>query len=134
MKDQEDEDVTGTIELSGTVLHLKWEHGDVVTESDARALMRRAKILSAGRTLPLLVEMTGLAWIDQGAQKAFAGTWPLTRAALVGTSPVDQTLAHFYAGRHTPVHPTRFFTSLDEAMSWLMEHHHEHGHDQTGAG
>ena len=121
MNDQEDEDVTGTIERSGELLHLKWGHGDVVRESDAKALMRRAKALSAGRTLPLLVEMAGLAWIDQGAQKAFAGTWPVTRAAVVGSSPVDRTLAGFYAGRHNPVHPTRFFTSLAEAMAWLME-------------
>ncbi|MGN7200823.1 DUF7793 family protein [Arthrobacter sp. SAFR-044] len=114
-------DVTGTIELSGELLHLKWGHGDVVTERDARALMKRARVLSAGRTLPLLVEMTGLAWIDQGALKAFAGTWPLTRAAVVGTSPVDQTIADFYMGRHKPAHPTRFFISMDEAMAWLAD-------------
>ena len=121
MEDQGDQDVTGTMELSGNMLHLKWAHGDVVTERDAVALMKRAKVLSAGRTLPLLVEMTGVEWIDQSALKAFAGTWPVTRAAVVGTSPVDQTIAHFYTGRHKPVHPTRFFTSMDQAMAWLME-------------
>lgn len=63
------DDVTGTIELSGELLHLKWEHGDVVTEGDA----------------------------------------------------VDQSIADFYTGRHKPVHPTRFFTSVDEAMAWLAE-------------
>jgi len=40
---------------------------------------------------------------------------------VVGTSPVDQTLADFYRGRHKPMHPTRFFTSVDEATAWLME-------------
>lgn len=121
MEDQGDQDVTGTMELSGNMLHLKWAHGDVVTERDAVALMKRASVLSAGRTLPLLVEMTGVEWIDQSALKAFAGTWPVTRAAVVGTSPVDQTIAHFYTGRHKPVHLTRFFTSMDQAMAWLME-------------
>jgi len=114
-------DITGIIELSGDLLHLKWGHGDVVTERDAVALMERARELSGGRALPLLVEITGVEWIDQGALKAFAGTWPLTRAAVVGTSPVDQTLASFYTGRHKPVHPTRYFTSMDEAMAWLTE-------------
>jgi len=114
-------DITGTIELSGDLLHLKWGPGDVVTERDAVALMERARELSGGRVLPLLVEMTGLEWIDQGALKAFAGTWPVARAAVVGTSPVDQTLASFYTGRHKPVHPTRYFTSMDEAMAWLEE-------------
>ena len=121
MKDQGDDGITGTIELSGALLHLKWAPGDVVTERDATALMRRARVLSAGRPLPLLVEMTGLAWVEQGALKALAGPWPLTRAAVVGTSPVDEALAGFYTGRHTPVHPTRFFTSVDQAMAWLMD-------------
>ncbi len=114
-------DITGTIELSGDLLHLKWGHGDVVTERDAVALMKRARELSGGRALPMLVEITGVEWIDQGALKAFAGTWPRTRAAVVGPSPVDQPIAGFYPGRHKPVHPTRYFTSMDEAMAWLAE-------------
>ncbi|MDQ0146025.1 DUF7793 family protein [Pseudarthrobacter niigatensis] len=121
MNAAEDADVTGTIELSGGLLHLKWSPGDVVTERDARTLMHRARALSGGRALPMLVEMTGLEWIDQGALKAFAGTWPVKCAAVVGTSPVDQTLADFYMGRHKPAHPTRYFTSMDEALAWLNE-------------
>ncbi|TLM84518.1 STAS/SEC14 domain-containing protein [Pseudarthrobacter sp. NamE2] len=121
MKDQEHEKVTGTIELLGQVLHLKWAPGAVVTERDARALMKRAAALSEGRALPLLVEMTGMTWIDQRAQETFARRWPLTRAAIVGTSPVDEAMGGFYIGRHKPAHTTRYFTSLDEAMTWLME-------------
>jgi len=115
------DDVTGTIELAGALLHLKWAPGDVVTERDAVALMKRARELSGGRALPMLVEITGLQWIDQGALKAFAGSWPVTRAAIVGVTPVDQTIADFFSGRHKPVHPNRFFTSTDEAIAWLEE-------------
>jgi hypothetical protein len=93
----------------------------VVRESDAKALMQRAAALSAGRTLPLLVEMTGMTWIDRRAQEAFASSWPLARAAIVGTSAVDEAIAGFYMARHHPAHPTRFFTSRDEAMGWLTE-------------
>jgi hypothetical protein len=115
------DDVTGTVELSGLILHLKWGPGAVVRESDAKALMERARALSAGRTLPLLVDMAGMKWIDRRAREAFAASWPLARAALVGTSPVDEAIAEFYISRHNPAHPTRFFTSLDEAMAWLKE-------------
>lgn len=117
----EDHGVTGTIELSGHVLCMKWKPGAVVTEKDARALMQHARELSAGRVLPLLVEMTGMTWINRAAQKAFAGTWPISRAAIVGASPVDAAIANFYTARHKPAHPTRFFTSTDEAMAWLAE-------------
>ncbi|MDQ0868243.1 hypothetical protein QFZ70_000716 [Arthrobacter sp. V1I9] len=115
------EGVTGTIELSGEILCLKWTPGAVVRESDATALMQGADALSAGRTLPLLVELTGMKWIDRRAQEAFASRWPLARAAIVGASPVDEAIAGFYIARHNPHHPTRFFTSKDAAMAWLME-------------
>ncbi|WP_104044923.1 DUF7793 family protein [Arthrobacter sp. ZGTC412] len=121
MEDDRHEGVTGTIELSGEVLCLKWTPGAVVQESDAKALMQRAAALSAGRTLPLLVEIAGMKWIDRRAQEAFASRWPLARAAIVGPSPVDEAIASFYIGRHNPHHPTRFFTSKDEAMAWLTE-------------
>ena len=113
--------VTGTIELSGEILCLKWTPGAVVRESDAKALMQRAAALSAGRTLPLLVEMAGMTWIDRRAQEAFASRWPVARAAIVGASPVDEAIVGFYIARHNPHHPTRFFTSRDEGMAWLME-------------
>ncbi|TLM88203.1 STAS/SEC14 domain-containing protein [Pseudarthrobacter sp. NamE5] len=121
MEDQGHNGTTGTLKLSGQILHLKWEPGSVVRESDARALMQRARALSAGQTLPLLVEMTGMTWIDQRAQEAFAAPWPLLRAAIVGSSPVDETIANFYTARHQPGHPTRFFTNLHEAMAWLVK-------------
>lgn len=121
MEDEGHERVTGTMELSGEILCLRWTPGDVVRESDAKALMQRAAALSAGRTLPLLVELTGMKWIDQRAQEAFASRWPLARAAIVGASPVDEAIASFYIARHNPPHPTRFFTSKDEAMAWLMD-------------
>lgn len=119
----EDHGVTGTIELSGQVLCMKWKPGAVVTEKDARALMQRARTFSAGRVLPLLVEMTGMTWIERAAQEAFAGTWPISRAAIIGASPVDAAIANFYTARHKPIHPTRFFTSVPEAMAWLTEPH-----------
>lgn len=121
MVDQGHEDIIGTIELTGQILCLKWAPGAVVRESDAKALMQRAAALSAGRTLPLLVEMTGMTWIDRRAQEAFASSWPLARAAIVGTSAVDEAIARFYMARHHPDHPTRFFTSRDEAMAWLTK-------------
>ncbi len=115
------EETSGIIELSGQVLCMRWNPGAVVRERDAKALMHRATVLSAGRTLPLLVEMTGMTWIDRRAQEAFASSWPLARAAIVGTSPVDEAIAGFYMARHHPAPPTPLVTSKDEANAWLYE-------------
>ncbi len=111
-----------TVELSSQdVLHVRWTPGAVVTESDAKALKTRAAELSAGRILPMLVEMASMKWIDRRATEMFSEPWPLARMALVGACPVDEVIASFYSARHHHACPTQFFTSLDEAMIWLTE-------------
>lgn len=111
-----------TVELSGQgILHVRWEPGAVVTETEAHALKSRAAELSSGRSLPMLVEMASMKWIDRRATQIFSDPWPLARMALIGTSPVDEVIASFYTSRHHHACPTRFFTSTDEAMAWLKE-------------
>jgi hypothetical protein len=109
-----------TVKLSSQdVLHVRWRPGAVVTENDAKALKTRAAELSAGRALPMLVEMASMKWIDRTATELFSEPWPLARMALVGTSPVDEVIASFYTSRHNHACPTKFFTSMGEAMTWL---------------
>lgn len=110
--------VTVTLSRQG-ILHVRWRPGAVVTETEAYALKSRAAELSSGRSLPMLVEMASMKWIDRRATQIFSDPWPLARMALVGTSPVDEVIASFYTSRHHPACPTRFFTSTDEAMTWL---------------
>jgi hypothetical protein len=111
-----------TIDLSRHgYLHVRWTSGAVVTEIEAVALKSRAAELSAGRALPLLVEMGRMTWIDRRATEIFAAPWPLARMALVGANAVDEVIATFYAARHTHSCQTRFFTSVDEAVTWLTE-------------
>lgn len=69
----------------------------------------------------MLVEMASMKWIDRRATELFSAPWPLARMALVGASPVDEVIASFYTSRHHHSCPTRFFTSVDEAMTWLKE-------------
>jgi hypothetical protein len=102
-------------------LHVRWTPGAVVTETHAEALKSRAAELSSGRTLPMLVEMASMKWIDRSATAIFSAPWPLARMALVGASPVDEVIARFYTSRHNHACPTRFFTSMDDAMTWLMK-------------
>ncbi len=109
-----------TIDLSRHgFLHVRWTPGAVVTEIEATALKSRAAELSSGDALPMLVEMASMKSINRRAAEIFSAPWPLARMALVGVSPVDEVIASFYASRHDHSCPTRFFTSMDEAMTWL---------------
>jgi len=111
-----------TVELcSQHILNVRWAPGAIVRETDARALKNRVAELSLGRSLPMLVEMAAMEWIDRRAMAIFAAPWPLARMALLGECPVDEVIARFYTARHNHACPTQFFTSRDEAMGWLTK-------------
>lgn len=107
------------MELRGGVIYLRWTGGKAVTEADVRDAMANVSVLCSGRRRPLLVDMHWMEGLDSKARDAFAGSWPLTRVAVVGTSPVDHVILVFYLARHRPACPTRFFTSATDAMAWL---------------
>ena len=65
--------------------------------------------------------MQSLGWIGCKAQEVFASDWPVTRVALLGSSPVDLMVASFFMIRHRPPYPARYFTSSADALAWLKE-------------
>lgn len=108
-----------TVELRDGILYLRWVRGAVIDENDALAAMAAVSRLCRGRGLPMLVDMAATAWLSCKARRVFARPCPVTRIALLGSSPVDRVIVNFFLGRGAPPCPTRFFTSRDEAMGWL---------------
>lgn len=115
---QPPDDFKGSIELVAGILQLSWAPRSVVGESDAQAAIGKAAELCSGQVYPLLVDIAGITWIDHTARNMFAA-WPLARVAMVGASPVDEVVVHFYLTRHSPACPTRYFNDFDEARIWL---------------
>ncbi|KRE61761.1 hypothetical protein ASG92_20430 [Arthrobacter sp. Soil736] len=109
----------GAVEVSDGVLMLRWGAGAVIGEKDAREAMAKITELCAGRDRPLLVEIRGIQWMDHGARRILASSWPLSRVAIIVSSPVDQVIVNFWQARHSPPYPTQVFSSSREAMGWL---------------
>lgn len=109
----------GAVELQGGIVYLRWVPGVAVTVGDVGAVMTEVSGLCLGRRRPMLVDMHWMEGLGYKARDAFAGAWPVSRVAVVGTSPVDQVILIFYLARHRPACPTRFFTSASDAMTWL---------------
>lgn len=107
------------VELRDGVLYLQWFRGAVIDEKDALAAMAAVSRLCQGRGRPMLVGMAGTAWLSCKARKVFARPGPVTRIALVGSSPVDRVIVNYFLARSTPPCPTRHFTSHEAAMTWL---------------
>lgn len=119
VKNQQVENAKAAVELFEGVVYVRWVRGAVVGESDAHAVMARVSVLCSGNPRPMLVDMDRMEGLEHRARNVFAARWPLTRIAVVGVTPVDRAIVGFYVARHSPVCPTRFFTSRADAMTWL---------------
>lgn len=111
----------GTVELRHGVLHVQWMPGLVICEEAAVAVMSAVNELSRGRSFPMLVDMAATASMSRDARRVFARPSAVAKVALLGSSPVDRTIANFFLGIHAPAAPTRYFTCVKEAMGWLKD-------------
>ena len=95
---------------------------DIVLEfDDAQTAMAKLNEISAGSRYPMLVDMTNTQSVTRQARSVFSIPCAASRIALLGSSPVDRVVANFTLGLQSLACPTRFFTSRDETMSWLLQ-------------
>ncbi|GAP61229.1 conserved hypothetical protein [Arthrobacter sp. Hiyo1] len=112
----------GTVELrSDGIIHLVWNDRVNIEAVDAHAAMAAVNEAGKGSEYPMLVDMATTESVHRHARAVFSIPCAASRIALLGTSPVDRVLANFFLGVHIPPCPTRFFTSRDEALVWLMQ-------------
>lgn len=102
------------------VIQLRWPRAASISQADAEAAMRGVNELCGDSRHPMLVDMATTAQVSRGARTVFGKPCQASRIALLGASPVDKVLANFILGLNKLPCPTRFFTSREEAMSWLQ--------------
>lgn len=112
----------GAAEFLDGILYVRWNNSVVIGEGDAVAAVAAISKLANGGKHPLLIHIGGPAWIGGKAQEILAVAPPVTRVALLGSSPVDMMVAHFFMTRHHPPCPARYFTSPGEALAWVKDH------------
>lgn len=112
----------GTVDLEdGRYIHLVWNRSVRIEEVDAHAAMSSVNVVADGGEYPMLVDMATTESVSRQARAVFSIPCAASRIALLGSSPVDRVLANFFLSLHVPPCPTRFFTSRDDAMAWLLE-------------
>ncbi|CCQ48230.1 putative uncharacterized protein [Pseudarthrobacter siccitolerans] len=112
----------GTVKLgSDGIIHLVWRPGIVLDSDDVHAAMATINEISDGSAYPMLVDMGVTRSVTRQAKSAFQIPCAASRIALLGSSPVDRIIANFTIERQTLPCPTRFFTSRDEALGWLID-------------
>ncbi|MET3934383.1 hypothetical protein ABIE00_002429 [Arthrobacter sp. OAP107] len=85
--------------------------------------------MSPAGEYPLLIDVSRTEVVRHDAWSSFAEPWPASRVALLGLKPADKVVATIFLRAGTLLHPTRFFTSRTQAVSWLST-----GPDERAAG
>jgi hypothetical protein len=112
----------GTVDLEdGRYIHLVWNRSVRIEDVDAHAAMASVNVIADGGEYPMLVDMATTESVSRQARAVFSIPCAASRIALLGSCPVDRVLANFFLSLHVPPCPTRFFTSRDDAMAWLLE-------------
>jgi hypothetical protein len=112
----------GTVKLDiEGVLHLVWKPGTVLEADDVHAAIAKVNELADGAEYPMLIDMANTQAVTRQAKSVFTVKCAASRIALLGSSPLSRVIANFAMARRTLPCPTRFFTSRDEAMHWLLE-------------
>jgi hypothetical protein len=79
--------------------------------------------LADGAEYPMLIDIANTQSVTRQAKSVFSIRCAASRIALLGSSPVNRVIANFAVARRTLPCPTRFFSSRNEALSWLLEAH-----------
>lgn len=112
----------GTLEFGGDgVLQLVWKRGTVLEAADVHAAMAMVNELADGAEYPMLIDISNTQAVTRRARSVFSVKCAASRIALLGSSPVNRVIANFAMARRTLPCPTRFFTSRNEALSWLLQ-------------
>ncbi|WP_223995166.1 STAS/SEC14 domain-containing protein [Arthrobacter sp. NicSoilB11] len=96
-----------------------WNPRVRIEVQDARAAMTAVNTVACGAEYPMLVDMATTEHVAREARAVFSIPCAANRIALLGASPVDRVIANFFLNVHIPPCPTRFFTSRDDALTWL---------------
>ncbi|HEY1158370.1 MAG TPA: hypothetical protein VGE95_19060 [Arthrobacter sp.] len=107
-----------TASCDGDLLRLQRVPEALITYPTAVRAARVLEGLSGGRTLPLLVNLAGVAGLTPEARAGMNAYRGFSAVALIGDGAMGKVVAAFSQRALTP---TAYFTDESEALTWLSE-------------
>lgn len=101
------------------IMHVKLPEKATVAGRHAAAAAVAVHTLTAGKSFPLLLDLTNVKSVSRHAREMYGQPRTVTAYALLGSGPVDRVLAHYFLGGAPVLVPTKFFEVEAEAVQWL---------------
>ncbi|MFF2317431.1 hypothetical protein ACFVTE_14320 [Arthrobacter sp. NPDC058097] len=70
----------------------------------------------------VLLQITGVGSVSREAVGVYSEAKTVRAFAILGSTPVDRVIAHGLLGHPKPECPTEYFTELNGALHWLLQH------------
>lgn len=70
----------------------------------------------------VLLQITGVGSVSREAVGVYSDAKTVRAFAILGSTPVDRVIAHGLLGHPKPDCPTEYFTDLNGALQWLLQH------------
>lgn len=101
------------------IIRIKLPEHAAVTGAQAEEASAAARSLAAGHFYPILMDVTGVVSVSREARDVYNRSEAGCAYALLGQSPVDRVMAHYFLGPDSPDRPAAYFTSEADAIGWL---------------
>lgn len=100
-------------------IRLKLPPAAAVTGAMVKEAGIRVRLLAEGESFPVLMDITGVISFSKEARDVYLSLQTGAPDALLGRSPVDRVVAHYFLGPGYPGQQTAYFTDETEAVAWL---------------
>lgn len=109
--------------MDNNILYSKVVEGAKIQLDDALENERARVELLGGKVVPIIIDIRGIKEISYEARKHSQKSGPTSgiyAAAIMVSSTISKVVGSFAIGLNQPAIPTKLFTDVDKAITWLQ--------------
>lgn len=112
-----------SVDLLGQgIVRIVLKPGARMTAEDGARARQELLALTGSKPSVVLLQITGVGSVSREAASVYSGAKTVRAFAILGSTPGDRVIACESPGHPKPQCPTEYFTDLNGAFHWLLQH------------
>ncbi|MFC9352850.1 hypothetical protein [Arthrobacter sp. NPDC057013] len=108
--------------LGESIVRVVLKPGARMTADDGARARQELLALTGSKPSVVLLQITGVGSVTPEAVSVYSDAKTVRAFAILGSTPMDQDVVRGLLGHHKPACPTEYFTDLNSALHWLLQH------------